>query len=57
MIILTVDEVIKIHGRLIEKTGGLDGLRDRGLLESAVFSISSGFGEIEVLSYGGRKSR
>jgi len=25
MIILTVDEVIKIHGRLIEKTGGLDG--------------------------------
>ena len=48
MIILTVDELIKIHGRLIEKTGGLDGLRDRGLLESAVFSISSGFGEIEV---------
>ena len=48
MIILTVDEVIKIHGRLIEKTGGLDGLIDRGLLESAVFSISSGFGEIEV---------
>ena len=48
MIILTVDEVIKIHGRLIEKTGGLDGLRDRGLLESAVFSIYSGFGEIEV---------
>ena len=48
MIILTVDEVIKIHGRLIEKTGGLDGLRDRGLLESAVFSISSGFWEIEV---------
>ena len=48
MIILTVDEVIKIHGRLIEKTGGLDGLRDRGLLESAIFSISSGFGEIEV---------
>ena len=48
MIFLTVDEVIKIHGRLIEKTGGLDGLRDRGLLESAIFSISSGFGEIEV---------
>ena len=48
MIILTVDELIKIHGRLIEKTGGLDGLRHRGLLESAVFSISSGFGEIEV---------
>ncbi|MBT9778973.1 type II toxin-antitoxin system death-on-curing family toxin [Clostridium sp. MCC353] len=48
MIILAVDEVIKIHGRLIEKTGGLDGLRDRGLLESAIFSISSGFREIEV---------
>lgn len=48
MIILTVDEVIKIHGRLIEKTGGLDGLRDRGLLESAVFNVCSGFGEMEA---------
>ncbi len=46
MIILTVDEIIEIHSLLIKKTGGLDGLRDKGLLESAVFSISSGFGDI-----------
>lgn len=50
MIILTVDEIIEIHSLLIKKTGGLDGLRDKGLLESAVFSTSSGFGDIEVYS-------
>lgn len=44
MIILTVDEIIRIHSLLIKKTGGLDGLRDKGLLGSAVFNISSGFG-------------
>ena len=43
MIILTVDEIIEIHSLIIKKTGGLDGLREKGLLESAVFSISSGF--------------
>ena len=36
MILLTVDEIIGLHTRLIAKTGGSDGLRDLGLLESAV---------------------
>jgi death-on-curing protein len=38
VILLTVDEVIALHTKLIERTGGSHGLRDRGLLESAVYS-------------------
>lgn len=48
MIILTVDEIIELHSKLIARTGGSDGLRDRGLLESAVYSAQSSFGDAEV---------
>ena len=48
MILLTVDEIIELHSRLIVRTGGCDGLRDRGLLESAVFSVESCFGGVEA---------
>ena len=48
MILLTVDEIIKLHSLLCAKTGGADGLRDRGLLESAVYSAESSFGETEI---------
>lgn len=48
MILLTVDEIIYLHSKLITKTGGSDGLRDRGLLESAVYSALGGFGDEEV---------
>lgn len=47
MILLTVDEIMILHGKLIEATGGLPGLRDRGLLESAAFSVDAGFDDIE----------
>ena len=45
MIILTVDEIIELHSKLIAKTGGIDGLRDRGLLESAVYGALGGFAD------------
>lgn len=38
MILLTVDEIISLHHKLINKTGGSGGIRDVGLLESAVYS-------------------
>ena len=41
---LTVDEVILIHDRLIEQSGGSNGLRDRGALESAVHQPNASFG-------------
>jgi death-on-curing protein len=43
VIILTVDEIIMLHSKLIAATGGSDGLRDRGLLESAVLNCYQTF--------------
>ena len=43
MILLTVEEVMALHKKLIERTGGSDGLRDQSLLESAVYSAMTGF--------------
>ena len=48
MILLTIDEIIALHSKLIAKTGGIDGLRDMGLLESAVYSAQSSFGDQEI---------
>lgn len=47
MIFLTVDEIIEFHSKLVSRTGGSDGVRDRGLVESAVYNTSSGFGDEE----------
>ncbi len=47
MILLTVDEIIMLHGKLLDATGGLPGLRDRGLLESAVFGVNASFEDVE----------
>lgn len=48
MMILTVDEIIALHSKLTFKTGGSDGIRDRGLLESAVYSAETTFGTFEA---------
>jgi death-on-curing protein len=40
---LSVDEAVAIHGRLIERFGGSPGIRDRGLLESALFRPQTGY--------------
>jgi len=40
---LSVDEAIAIHARLIEKFGGTPGIRDTGLLESALFRPQTGY--------------
>ena len=36
MIWVTAEDVIAIHSRVIQKSGGMDGLRDRSVLESAI---------------------
>jgi death-on-curing protein len=41
---LSVDQVLEIHRRGIADHGGGDGLRDRGLLESAVAMPMASFG-------------
>ena len=40
---LSVDETIAIHERLIEKFAGAPGIRDTGLLESALFRPQTGY--------------
>ena len=47
MICLTVEEVLLLHKKLLAATGGTAGLRDRGLLESAVWSVDASFGDVE----------
>ncbi|HGD4231983.1 TPA: type II toxin-antitoxin system death-on-curing family toxin, partial [Streptococcus agalactiae] len=43
MRILTVEQVIELHSRLIQATGGLDGVRDAGLVESSLSSAFSSY--------------
>jgi death-on-curing protein len=40
---LTVDEVLAIHDLLVETFGGPKGVRDAGLLESALFRPQTGY--------------
>jgi death-on-curing protein len=40
---LSLDEAIAIHERLIEKFGGSPGIRDKGLLESALYRPQTGY--------------
>lgn len=48
MIWVTVDDVIALHSHVIEKSGGLDGLRDRNILESAISAPLQSFGGKEL---------
>ena len=41
---LSLAQVIRLHQRIIEETGGSNGLRDLGLLESAVAQPQQTFG-------------
>ena len=40
---LSMDEAIAIHERLIERFGGMPGIRDKGLLESAMYRPRTGY--------------
>ncbi len=37
MILLTVEEILNLHNKMIAATGGISGIRDKALLESAVY--------------------
>ena len=47
MMLLTVPEIISLHDQLITASGGMSGIRDYGLLESAVASMDAGFDDVE----------
>jgi death-on-curing protein len=48
LIFFSEDQVKRIHSSLIKKTGGLDGLRDNGLLDSALNSPFQTFDSKEL---------
>jgi len=48
VVFLSTDVVLEIHRRVIEEFGGDPGLRDRGLLESAVAMPQSTFGGADL---------
>ncbi|MBQ3586352.1 MAG: type II toxin-antitoxin system death-on-curing family toxin [Synergistaceae bacterium] len=48
MLRLTVKQVIKLHTQVVMATGGSDGIRDMGLLESAVNAPFQSFGGYDV---------
>jgi death-on-curing protein len=40
---LTLDEILMFHRKILKKTGGRDGLRDKSLLESAINQVGQTF--------------
>ncbi len=48
MITLTKEQVLMLHERLIEATGGSKGIRDEGLLDSALSNPFQSFGGEEL---------
>lgn len=48
MITLTKGQVLMLHDQLIEATGGSKGIRDEGMLESALMNPYQSFGGIEL---------
>ena len=48
MITLTKEQILMLHNQLIEATGGSKGIRDEGMLESALMNPYQSFGGIEL---------
>lgn len=48
MIVLSKEQIIALHTQLISETGGTDGLRDEGLLDSALGAPFQSFGDQDV---------
>lgn len=48
MIKLTKRQILKLHEQLLRETGGSDGLRDEGLLESALEAPFQSYGNQEL---------
>lgn len=48
MIILSRDQVIALHSEMIQETGGTDGIRDEGLLDSALAAPFQSFADTGI---------
>lgn len=45
---LSLDDLLEIHRVLIDHTGGSDGIRDQGLLESALYRPQASFAGVDL---------
>lgn len=45
---LSKRQVLLLHGRLLSQSGGLQGIRDEGLLESALEAPFQSFGDTDA---------
>lgn len=45
---LSKRQILMLHRQLVEQTGGSDGIRDEGLLDSALFAPFQSFDSTEV---------
>ena len=62
---INIEEVLIFHKKIIEQTGGLNGIRDIGLIESALNRASATFDgndlykdiedKISAITYGSKK--
>ena len=57
MIVLSTQKVMQLHRFLMQETGGLDGLRDEGLFDSAVQGPFATFGGQELYPVSKRKQQ
>lgn len=48
MIILSKKQILALHSQLIDATGGIDGVRDQALLESAIIAPFQQFGDKDL---------
>lgn len=46
--LFTLEQLCRMHSKLIARTGGSDGMRDRGLVESALMRANAEFGGVEA---------
>ena len=56
MILLSREQVLYLHNKLINATGGIDGIRNEGLLDSALQAPFQAFGGEELYSSVPRKA-
>ena len=52
---LTEEEVIELHLRIIKQTGGASGIRDVGVLQSAIVQPKMTFGGVDLYETIGQK--
>ena len=44
----TLEQIMLLHTKLVARTGGSDGVRDAGLIESALMRANASFGGVEA---------